>query len=127
MFLVLFLTLLVPFVFDNFIDKKFEKAQIYVFWISLSFAFSGMYKMVTNYIFYIKKTYILAWVTFFSSIINLILNYFLITKYGPVGVAIATALTSFIFFVLTWYISNRLYSMPWGSFKIFEIFKKYYL
>lgn len=127
LFLVLFLTLLVPFVFDNFIDKKFENAQIYVFWISLSFAFSGMYKMVTNYIFYIKKTYILAWVTFFSAIINLILNYFFIIKFGPVGVAIATALTSFIFFAFTWFISNRLFNMPWGSLKIFESFKKYHL
>ena len=45
------LNLFVPIIFDLFIDKKFHGAKNVVFWISLSFAFSGMYKMVTNYIF----------------------------------------------------------------------------
>lgn len=116
--LVFCLNILVPFIFDLFIDKKFEGAEKFVTWISLSFAFSGMYKMVTNYIFYVKKTHILAWVTLFSSIFNLVLNYYLINILGAIGAAISSAITSFLFFISTWILSNRVYNMPWSIFKL---------
>lgn len=118
--LVLLLTTFIPLIFSVFIDEKFEGSQVFVFWIALSFAFSGMYKMVTNYIFYVKKTYILAWVTFASAIINLVLNYFLIKVYGAVGAAISAAIVSFCFFVFTWILSNRVYKMPWGMNNLFR-------
>jgi O-antigen/teichoic acid export membrane protein len=111
---VFILTFSSPIIFDIFIDKKFEGSQVFVFWIALSFAFSGMYKMVTNYIFYVKKTYILAWVTFGSAGINIVLNYFLIKEYGAVGAAISSAIVSFFFFVFTWIISYNVYQMPWN-------------
>ncbi len=114
--LVFCLNMIVPFIFDLFIDKKFEGAKKFVMWISLSFAFSGMYKMVTNYIFYVKKTHILAWVTFFSSIFNLVLNYYLINIFGAIGAAVSSAITSFLFFISTWILSNNVFDMPWGLF-----------
>ncbi len=115
--LVFLLTLFVPFLFRFFIDKKFEGAQDYIFWISLSFGFSGMYKMVTNYIFYVKKTHILAIITFCSAFANLILNYFLIKEYGPIGAGITAAIVSFFYFIFTWFLSSKLYKMPWFEFK----------
>jgi O-antigen/teichoic acid export membrane protein len=111
--LVFLLNLFIPFLFKFLIDKKFEGAQEYILWISLSFAFSGMYKMVTNYIFYVKKTHILAKITFFSAIINLILNYFLIREYGAIGAGITAAIVSFFYFIFTWFLSYKLYKMPW--------------
>lgn len=111
--LAFFLTVSAPFIFRVFIDKKFEASQVYVFWIALSFSFSGMYKMVTNYIFYVKKTHILAWVTFASALINIVLNYFLVKKCGAIGAAISTLIINIIFFFLTWILSDRLYKMPW--------------
>lgn len=118
--LVLILTVSVPLIFSVLIDKKFEGSQVFVFWIALSFAFSGMYKMVTNYIYYVKKTHILAWVTFGSAIINLVLNYFLIKIYGAVGAAISAAIVSLCFFVFTWILSNRVFQMPWGINNLFR-------
>lgn len=119
--LVLILTVSVPWIFRVFIDKKFEGSQVFVFWIALSFAFSGMYKMVTNYIFYVKKTQLLAWVTFGSALLNIVLNYFLINIFGAVGAAISAAIVSFCFFVFTWILSNKVYEMPWG---IWNLLKK---
>lgn len=113
---VFLLNIITSYFFEYFIDRKFEGAQIFIFWISLSFAFSGMYKMVTNYIFYVKKTHILAWITFACAILNIGLNYFFISIYGAVGAAISAALVSFIFFILTWILSNRVYDMPWRLF-----------
>ena len=114
-----FLTL--PFVVDMLsspiffyvIDQKFNNAIQYVFWVALGFGFLGMYKVVTNYIFYEKKGFLLSVMTFFSLVVNLILNYFLLHKYGAIGVAYATAITIFIFFIAAFLMANRLHKMPW--------------
>lgn len=120
---VITLTAIVPYLFDLFIDKKFTGSRIFVFWIALSFAFSGMYKMVTNYIFYVKKTHLLAWVTFSCSILSLGLNFVLIKSFGALGAAISASMVSLCFFVFTWYLSSKVFQMPWFSFKQLLNFK----
>lgn len=111
--IALLLSFVMPYFLSVFVGKKFLGAQVFVFWVAMSFAFSGMYKMVVNYIFYVGKTQILAWITFSSAIINLPVNYFLIKYYGAVGAAMATCFVSIFFFFLTWVLSNRIYKMPW--------------
>lgn len=111
------LSLLVPVFLTFFVGKDFIGAQIYIFWITLGFAFSGMYYMVTNYIFFAGKTAILAKVTFASAVMNIFFNYILIKLNGPVGAAQASTLTFFLSFVMTWALSQRVYPMPWNLFK----------
>ncbi|QQL50843.1 lipopolysaccharide biosynthesis protein [Mucilaginibacter ginkgonis] len=115
--LALIMSFIAPYFLSFFVGEKFKGATIFVFWIAMSFAFSGMYKMVVNYIFYTQKTGYLAWITFSSAAVNLPLNYFLIKRYGAVGSAMATAFVSIFFFVLTWILSNKVYKMPWLLFK----------
>ncbi len=111
--LALSLSLVAPWFLNFFVSKNFHDANKYVFWIALGYAANGMYYMVVNYIFYVKKTYILAWVTFFSAGINVVLNYFFIKANGPIGAAQATTVTFFIIFILTWILSAKVYKMPW--------------
>ena len=111
--LALALSLVAPWFLEFFVSKDFHCAYKYVFWIALGYAANGMYFMVVNYIFYVKKTYILAWVTFFSAGINIVLNYFFIKANGAIGAAQATTITFFISFILTWILSARVYKMPW--------------
>ena len=73
--------------------------------------------MIVGYIFYIKKTHMLAWITFFSASINVVLNYFLIKINGAIGAAQATTITFFVRFILTWTSSVRIYKMPWTRLK----------
>ncbi len=113
-FIALLLSLIAPYLLRIFIGKYFQQASQYVTWIALGQAFNGMYYMVVNYIFYVKKTYLLAWVTFFSAGINMLLNYYLITANGAIGAAQATTITFFICFVLVWGLSAYVYKMPWG-------------
>jgi O-antigen/teichoic acid export membrane protein len=109
------LTLISPILFNIFINKSYHDSIQFVFWIALGFAFDGMYKMVVNYIFYLKKTYIISIATFSTAALNLILNYFFIRAYGPLGAAKATTVSMLIEFVIIWMISNSLYPMPWFS------------
>jgi len=102
-----------PLLFNFFINEKFKDATQYVFWISLGYSLLGMYKVVTNYIFYEKRVKLLSMMTFGSLIINLILNYILIHKYGAIGVAYGTAITIAIFFIIAFFVANRVHKMPW--------------
>ncbi len=111
--LALALSLIAPWFLEFFVSKDFHYAYKYVFWIALGYAANGMYFMIVNYIFYVKKTYILAWITFGSAGINIFLNYFLIKTNGAIGAAQATTITFFISFILTWILSARVYKMPW--------------
>jgi len=79
-------------------------------------AFQGMYFMVTNYIFFVKRTSILANITFSISAVHVITSYILVSLNGIVGAAQATTITFLLMFVITWFFSNRLYPMPWGRF-----------
>jgi len=119
--LVLALSLIAPWFLKFFVSKDFHCAYKYVFWIALGAAANGMYFMVANYIFYVKKTYILSWVTIFSACINVVLNYFFIKANGAIGAAQATTITFFMQFIMVWILSAKVYKMPW--FAVLPIFK----
>jgi len=113
MILPFLVELLNPLFFNFFINEKFRDATEYVFWIALGYSLLGMYKVVTNYIFYKKRVKLLSMMTFGSLIINLILNYVLIHKYGAIGVAYGTVITVGIFFLIAFVLANRVHKMPW--------------
>ena len=97
-----------------FVGPQFAGSSQFVLWIAVGFAFNGMYKMVVNYIFYVRKTYILAWVTFSTAIVSIVINYFAIKYLGAIGAAYTYALMGFVTFLLVWLLSSRVYPMPWN-------------
>lgn len=110
----LLLAVIAPWFLAFFVGKQFAGSAIFVVWIALGYAFNGMYKMVVNYIFYAQKTAILAWITFGTALVNIVLNYFFISLNGAIGAAQATTLTFALSFVATWIFSNKAYKMPWS-------------
>lgn len=106
--------LVMPWLATFFVGKDFAGAGRYTVWIAVGFSFSGMYYMVTNYIFYAGATHLLAWVTFATAMVNIVLNYVLIKMNGAIGSAQALAIASLMSFLLTWMLSARVYPMPWN-------------
>ena len=109
-----------PWFLSFFVGKSFQASYVYIIWIALGFAFTGMYYMVVNYIFYAEKTHYLAIATVSMSFLNIILNYVLIKINGPIGAAQATTITSFCTFLIVWYLSSKVYKMPWNIFKLLK-------
>ena len=101
-----------------FLGEKFQGASEYIYWISLAYAFQGMYLMVVNYIFYAKKNHLLSMVTISTSIFHVILSYLLIKYYGAIGAAYASVVSFFLTFVLVWRISSKVVEMPWKFWSI---------
>jgi O-antigen/teichoic acid export membrane protein len=108
------LGVIAPWFLTFFVGPKFSGSSQFVLWIAVGFAFTGMYKMVVIYIFYERKTYILAWVTFSTAIISIIANYFSIKHIGAIGAAYIYTGTSLVTFLLVWLLSSRVYPMPWN-------------
>ncbi len=86
--------------FYIFVDKKFYIAKEYFGWLLLGFMFQSLYFLVTNLLFFEKRTRLLASMTTIGAVFNIILNYFFIHLYGTIGVAYATAITWGLFFTL---------------------------
>ncbi len=112
-FLPFLIWLMTPLLFQLFVDAKFMDAIAYVFWIALGYGFLGMYKVVTNYIFYEKRVKLLSIMSFLSLLLNLLMNYWLIHRFGAIGVAYGTVITLAIFFLVAFVVANHVHKMPW--------------
>jgi O-antigen/teichoic acid export membrane protein len=103
-----------PLVLGVLVPERFRGASVHVLWIALGFAFSGMYKMVSTYLFYAERTGVLAWMTMIQAALNILLNWWLVPRFGAVGSAYATTASFFVYFVLCWIAAARVFPMPWS-------------
>jgi O-antigen/teichoic acid export membrane protein len=113
-FISISLIILFPLLLNIFIGQKFHSIDQYSYLIILGFAFQGMFFMVTNYLYYVKKTYLQSLISFGIIAIKIPLTYYAITNYGLAGAAWSFLLTYFLFFLITWFVSSRVYKMPWN-------------
>jgi len=111
--------LFAPIIF-MFLGKDFQDGIVLVLWISLGFAFNGMYKMVSVYFFYAEKTNYIAVISILTAVANVFLVFWLVPKHGYSGAAIATMAAFLIQFLLTWLWSLKIISMPWNNWKIWK-------
>lgn len=95
------------------IDPSYHRSIGVVFWLTLGYFFNSVYITFVDYIFYLKKTHILACITVFNLALNVTLSYVLIGHFGAIGAAMAFTLTALIVMVVTAITSHHLYRMPW--------------
>lgn len=107
------LGLLAPTIVGLLAGDSFRESQSVILFLALGYAFSGCYLMVTNYIFYANRTVYLAAVTMGSGLVNLGVTYLLVRSQGIVGAAKAFAIAQALSFLATWWLSHRVYPMPW--------------
>jgi hypothetical protein len=72
-----------------------------------------MYYMVTNYVFFANKTFLLAGVTLASGVFNVAATFFLIKINGAIGAAQAFMASQALLFLGTWMLASRVRPMPW--------------
>ncbi|NNF70249.1 MAG: oligosaccharide flippase family protein [Acidimicrobiia bacterium] len=108
-------TLLAPVVVPWIVGPDFAGAEQFVGWIALGFGFNGMYKMASNYFFYVERTVFLGASTVLAAILNVFLNWALIRANGSLGAAQATAASLFVSFLIVWAVAARIHRMPWRA------------
>ncbi|MCU6279890.1 lipopolysaccharide biosynthesis protein [Enterobacter quasiroggenkampii] len=106
-----------PLVVNLFAGSKYQEATNVIGWLCLGQAFNGMYLMVTNYLFYAKKTGRLSIITISCGIFNIVLLLIMMKSNGIVGVAIAFSISMCIRFLATWALAWQLKLVSWNIFK----------
>ncbi|PIP98567.1 MAG: hypothetical protein COW76_20250 [Shewanella sp. CG18_big_fil_WC_8_21_14_2_50_42_11] len=107
---------LTPLIFPYLLGERFQVASIVTQLIIIAMVFEAYYYLVVNYIFYVKKTRVLARITFSIAVFHILLSYVLI---GVIGldyqsIAYSMVLSSVTQFIFVWWYSNKVYPMPWN-------------
>ncbi len=103
-------------------SAEFWVAFIVVPVLSLSVFFANMRETSSYGLIINKKTNIVGITVVASSVLNIILNIFLIPRWNITGAAIATIITQFFYWFLNYYYSQREYHIPYELKKIAIMF-----
>lgn len=98
---------------EFFVGERFAGGAPYIFWLSLSAAFMGMYYMVTLYIQYEKRTELLALITTVVGCMNVAVCYVFVSRWGGIGAAQTAVITQLTMFLVTWAVAARVIDMNW--------------
>lgn len=112
---VAFAFLVGSYIFLLIAGPDYRDAAAIVGWIAMGQGLSGMYLMVTNYIFYSRRTGVLAITTMISAIVGLGALLLMIEPLGLLGAAYAYCIGMGTRFLLTWGAAQTRHPMPWLS------------
>jgi O-antigen/teichoic acid export membrane protein len=82
-----------------FIDKQYHSSANLIPIIVIGYFLLFLYTLYANYSFYFKKTSSIAIITVLASLLNIILNYVFIPKFGLIASAITTLISFFTLFL----------------------------
>lgn len=108
-------TLCAPFVLPYLAGERYGQAASIAGYVLFGNAFVGMYYMVTNYVFYARRTELLSMLTITAGVVTMGLSWYLISTRGLAGAAQAFMVGQAMMFACTWWLANRCHAMPWGS------------
>lgn len=103
-----------------FLDEKYVESFQFIPWIITGLCFNAIYGIVIQFPYTVKKTLGMGIITFSGSIIQLILTFLLVSRFGVDGIKLSYVLGCFIIMIGVWIYSNKVYPMPW----INAIFKR---
>lgn len=109
--------LISPYAIELIADPKYFSAKDLMGFLIFSQIFTGFYLMVVGYLLYEKRTKLLSSITIFSALLNILMFFIFISKYGLKGVALASLIAMLVRFILVWFYSNKVHKMPWNFFK----------
>ena len=95
--------LLAPEVYHIYAGSEYWSGTSIITILAIGYYMTFLYSFPVNFEFFHKKTSIIALGTISAALCNIILNYFMILQWGPIGAAIATAIShglQFLFHLL---------------------------
>jgi len=103
------------------LNPDYWAAYSVVPYIVLGYIFSGARSVVNLGLYLKRKTSYIAYNTVGAAILNIGLNFLLIPKYKMMGAAIATVISFFALYVVTYFTANRFYKVPYENRKIIQM------
>lgn len=115
---ILLITLLSPLIVKYFVGNEYSMAKYIIGILCWQPFFYGLILVLSAGVWKTEKTNYNFYLTGIALVIGLILNYCLVPTYALVGASIATAVTYFIWTVLTLIVSERLWRVEYPIYKI---------
>ena len=110
-----FVTIFAPLIILKIAGEKYSAAIPIARWLAPAAAFSGMYYFVTNYLFYSNKTGVLSVITVGVAVLQTAMLFVIVPRMGIHGAAISTFIASFLYWLVTWCLAQKITPMPWGG------------
>lgn len=105
--------LLLPYIFNIMINDKFIDALVLIPFLAVGFTFEGLRKALEAPLVFKNKVKSLAVLTLFAGLINIVLNYILIHKYGLNGAAYSTLISFLVLYIATFFLLVKEIKLPW--------------
>ncbi|OOF08490.1 lipopolysaccharide biosynthesis protein, partial [Salinivibrio sp. PR919] len=108
-----FVSIISKFLLPFFVSEEYYQAHEFILWIALGYMVRGVYQILFPYLVHIGRTSFLLVITTSAALVNLVLNYLLISSYGVIGAAYATLGAFIVSAVLIFWYQQKNYYMPW--------------
>ncbi len=105
-----------------FTQPAYYSAKAVVPFLCLSVVFFSGYFIVAIGIGITKKARHTIWITLVAAAVNIVMNFILTPAIGAVGAALSIMTANFLIFLLTLIVSQKLYPVDYGYFKIATLF-----
>lgn len=116
-FLVSLLSVLGAWIILKFIvADKYESAFDFIPGVILSLYIYVVYTFAVQFVYKMKKTFILGIITFTGSLVQMMLSYYFVKYNGPMGAVSSSIVGSLLVSMGIFYYSNKIYPMPWFYF-----------
>lgn len=100
-------------------SKQFWDAVTIIPLLSMSIVFVNMKDFTVYGLHVVKKTKIIGLIVVFSTLLSICLNFLLIPIWDITGAALATLLSQFVFWLISYYYSQKAFYVPYEIRKIF--------
>jgi O-antigen/teichoic acid export membrane protein len=102
-----------PVLIGFLIGPQYASSAPLVTWIALGYSFNGMYKLMTNFIFYAEKTHYLGFTTMLSAFLYIPSVYIATLNFGLAGAGVSVMVNFALMFLVVWLVSSKVYKMPY--------------
>jgi O-antigen/teichoic acid export membrane protein len=102
-------------------SRQFWDAVVIIPILSMSVVFVNMKDLTVYGLHVVKKTRIIGMIVVFSTLLSVCLNYLLIPIWDITGAALATLLAQFVFWLVSYYYSQKAFYVPYEIRKIFTL------
>ena len=99
-------------------QSEYSSAYIVIPIILLSYVLSGMRQTASLGMYLTKNTKHVAWITIASAVLNIILNFILIPRFGILAAAVNTLVSFAIFYFITQLFSDKYLKIPYENYKL---------
>lgn len=113
---VLLAYLLAVFFIKLMYDSTYHDSLGFLPYVMISQYFQGCCVILAYFYYYTMKTKRLAFITVLWSSVQIGVNYLLISHLGMIGVAISSAIISFVTLLSMFYYAMKIYKLPWFTF-----------